>query len=224
MSVRSVVKTTFLGKPGLRSRRIWVGLNRGLRFHIDTAHRSMRLIGLEEREIARSVRRLSSRAATGIDVGMNDGWYTLYLASLPNIREVHGFEPNDRALDAALANLRANPRAIEAKVTRHQAMVGDRTDPGWCRLDDVIAEPAAPVFIKIDVDGSELEVLHGAKRLLAGDCMVVTEVHSVELERDCLQFMKDCGYHCRIVDLAWYRAIFPERRLTAHHRWFVATR
>src|ERR1700683_1221470 len=116
MSVRSVVKTTFLGKPGLRSRRIWVGLNRGLRFHIDTAHRSMRLIGLEEREIARSVRRLSSRAATGIDVGMNDGWYTLYLASLPNIREVHGFEPNDRALDAALANLRANPRAIEAKV------------------------------------------------------------------------------------------------------------
>src|ERR1700689_3038624 len=93
MSLKSVVKHTMFGPAGGGPRTINRGLLKGLCFNIDTASRSMRLMGLDERELTADVRRLAARAVSALDIGANDGWYSVYFASCPSIQKVYSFEP-----------------------------------------------------------------------------------------------------------------------------------
>jgi hypothetical protein len=225
MSLKSTVKRIFFGPPGERPRRVHAGLVKGHRFIIDVAGKSMRLVGLDEREIAGCTRKAAEGARTAVDVGTNDGWYALYFASHPTIRKVWGFEPDAGLIDRARENLRLNREEYVSRTVLTRKFVGNTDDVQWCRLDTVLAGAEYPMVFKIDVDGGEMEVLRGAKSTLAGGrCSLVIETHSPELERDCLAFLKDLGYHCRIVKNAWYRAIVPESRNIPHNRWLVATR
>lgn len=52
-------------------------------------------------------------------------------------------------------------------------------------------------FIKIDVEGSELEVLKGAKRILEEHHpYIVMEIHGWDLVEKVEQFLSDFDYHC----------------------------
>src|ERR1700733_3047823 len=105
MSLKSATKYWLLGPPGNRPRNINCGLLKGLRFYIDTSCRSLRLMGLDEREIASFVRAFASTAKSAIDVGTNDGWYSLYFASVPNIQQVNAFEPDEGVRKSLQENL-----------------------------------------------------------------------------------------------------------------------
>lgn len=54
--------------------------------------------------------------------------------------------------------------------------------------------------VKVDVEGGELLVLKGAKRLLAeGSLRWLVEAHSGELETEVVEVLREAGYECRIV-------------------------
>jgi hypothetical protein len=57
---------------------------------------------------------------------------------------------------------------------------------------DALLEDQPTTMWKIDVEGSELEVLKGARRAIASPALqaVVMEAHNVEIE----QFMRSCGF------------------------------
>jgi hypothetical protein len=81
------------------------------------------------------------------------------------------------------------------------------------------------ILLKIDVDGGELDVLHGAADTLQkSKCLLVIETHSLDLERDCIKYLQDLGYRCRIITPGWYRAFVSEGRQIEHNQWFVAQR
>src|SRR5262245_40697871 len=63
--------------------RLPVGLGRGLRLQIDPAHEFQRLIGMDELEIVRPVRRAAAGARSEIDVGGSDGYSDRYFAAGP---------------------------------------------------------------------------------------------------------------------------------------------
>jgi FkbM family methyltransferase len=126
-----------------------------------------------------------------IDVGAGIGYYTLLAAKLGC--RVQAYEPRKSNYDALVAGVReggftGSVRAIRLAVGDHAGEValginpvndGDNriaTLPGWatetlCQetLDDALpfldAQPEH-TFIKMDVQGSELAVLRGAKRLI----------------------------------------------------------
>lgn len=55
-------------------------------------------------------------------------------------------------------------------------------------------------FMKIDVEGAELEVLRGASRTLSesGDvCVVVASYHYPGEERDVVRFLSSRGFRCK---------------------------
>lgn len=225
MSIKSRVKHLFLGPPGSRPRKISCGLLKGYRFHVDPARKSMRLMGLDETEIAGEVRRLSAQAATALDVGCNDGWYSLYLAGRNNIQRVYSFDGSGECLTGMKSNLALNDEAIAGKVTMIQKLVGAKNDDPGCSIDATLTAPAEPILFKIDVDGGELDVLRGAKQTLTNrKCLLIIETHSTDLERDCIAFLSELGYRCRIIPPGWYRAFVPEYRPIPHNQWFVATR
>ena len=225
MGLKSAIKQGLLGKPGLRPRRISRGLLKGLSFNVDTGNKSMRLLGLDESEIAPVTRKLAAQVRSAADIGANDGWYSLYFASRPNIEKIFAFEPLAHVLETARANFALNDPDFLKKVTLVEAFVGNKTGQDhWVRLDDYAAEMVEPILLKIDVDGGEIDVLEGARQVLSRDCRLIVETHSPELEKGCIERLGAMGYSCRIIGNAWYRALVPENREIAHNRWFVATR
>lgn len=225
LGIKSAIKRGLLGKPGLRAREISRGLLKGLKFYVDTSNKSMRLLGLDESEIASVTREMAAQARSAADVGSNDGWYALYFASRPNITRVLAFDPGEQVVEAMRQNFQLNDPALLAKTTLVNAFVGNNTgQSGWVRLDDYVAHLPEPILLKIDVDGGEIDVLEGGRQLLARDCRLIVETHSTELEKGCIQRLESMGYSCRIIGNAWYRALIPEHREIEHNRWFVASR
>src|SRR5262245_9992826 len=148
----------------------------------------MRLLGLDESEIASVTRRLAAEAKSAADVGANDGWYALYFASRPNITRVFAFEPGEMVVEAMRKNFQLNDPAFLTKTTLVTAFVGNK--PGQSsrvRLDDYVSQLAEPILLKIDVDGGEIDVLEGGREILSSDCRLIVETHSEELERGCIQ-------------------------------------
>jgi precorrin-6B methylase 2 len=225
MSLKAMVKHSMFGPPGERPRTVHRGLLKGLRFNIDTASRSMRLMGLDERELTADIKRLASRAVSALDIGANDGWYTIYFASCPGIQKVWAFEPQTDVVRRLQDNLSLNGPNFVGKVACVNKLVGNRNDESWCSIDEIAPDLPQPAILKIDVEGGEMDVFRGAAKTLSKDgCMVVLETHSAELEVQCQKFLNELGYKTRIVKNGWYRLFVPESRHIEHNRWMIAER
>ncbi len=225
MSVKSTIKHMFLGPSGERAYDIKRGLLSGLKFRVDPDKKSMRLLGLDEREITSDVIKLSTDAKTAFDIGANDGWYSLYFTTCPNIQKVFSFDGSPVVLERMNANLDLNRDKMKVAPQIFQKLVGDRDDQEFIRVDSFLDQIVFPCVLKIDVDGGEMDVFRGAKETLSKDGVrVVLETHSPQLETECKSFLEGLGYKCRIIDNGWYRKFFPESRVIEHNRWMIATR
>lgn len=126
-----------------------------------------------------------------LDIGANCGNHTLYLACVAGA-QVHAFEPDSELCAAISASVSAND--ADKRVTVHQVGVGasdgfgrlvqtaennrgaqrlqrvaeDEQTVAIIRLDDLAFDEPIRA-IKIDVEGMELDVLKGAKNLIARD-------------------------------------------------------
>lgn len=69
-------------------------------------------------------------------------------------------------------------------------------------LDDFVEKSIIPDYLKIDVEGSELSVLIGAKKLLcAYHPVIFLSTHGLgSLHHECLDFLTRCGYKLKTVD------------------------
>jgi hypothetical protein len=206
-----------------RPRRIRVGLLRGLNFEVDANSKTQRLLGLDEKEIDTYIKSIGAVARTAIDVGANDGWYTTYFASLPNVLKVVACDPDRPLLDSLARNLRLNN--LEEKVEVHPIFVGSpqpQAQPTRT-LQELLEHERPPFAIKIDVEGAELDVLKSGSAILAGqDCHLVIETHRADLERECIEYLSQLGYETTIIPNGWYRRFVPEQRPLAHNRWLAA--
>jgi len=130
------------------------------------------------RELFRGTRRV-------IDVGASIGWYSVLACNANPEVEVHAFEANPDILPFLLAN--ANPTGRKIRV--HATAVSDQsgTVDFYCAPSSTLSSAARHVgrkitvpavalddlslgpvdFVKLDVEGGELAVLRGARRLRA---------------------------------------------------------
>lgn len=142
-----------------------------------------------------------------IDGGANCGAFALWALSLkPGVRVI-SFEPGE-----AFENLEINRRfyvehhggqwqvekcALFSKVgmghfTQDRKSSMGRMSEGSAdlvpirTLDDL---GLAPQIIKIDVEGSELEVLKGGEKTLDGVKTIILEYHTPELRAQCMEFL-----------------------------------
>ncbi len=207
-------------------RRIKFGIGRGLVLLLNRRHELQKELGLWEIEAQPIYARWVTPGSTVFDVGASDGDSALLLARLAAPGPLVAFEP-DPALRARFArNAALNPglpaiHVIPAFAGAHDD--GDRV----VTLDSVVARGVAstPHFVKIDVDGAELDVLAGMQTLLAVHRPVVfVEVHGEDRERECQAFLAARGYAVRVVANAWWRTCYPEHRtgVVEHNRWLLA--
>lgn len=150
-----------------------------------------------------------------LDVGANIGNHTLYLAAVVGCR-VLAFEPNMHLCRALEESIEVN--ALSKRVKLYCVGVG--SDPGKARfshldqanlgaqsievakdgdidvirLDDLEWDEAVRA-IKVDVEGMEMAVLHGAERLIRRDHpYLYVECQSYEQYREVQTWLKRFGY------------------------------
>jgi len=187
--------------------------------------------GFESSEI-RFVQKYLQPGMTVLDIGAHHGLYTLLSSKLvgPSGRVI-SFEPSPRERKQLVRNVRINfcsnvliePYALGKEPARSDLFVVEGSEDGCnslrppvvesrtstVRVDVVTLDEIAPKlrvtkvdFIKLDVEGAELEVLKGALGLLqtAPRPVLLVEVYDIRTQpwgyeaREIVQFLDEQGY------------------------------
>lgn len=204
---------------GRQLRRLRGGLAKGMLMELDLAHQSQRYWGIDERELITAFRRFIPVCRSLIDVGANDGYYTMaFLQS--KAERIIACEPGE-AMELLLANARANGFETGERFTAERRFVG--SGDGCVSITELVSDLPKPVFLKVDIDGGEGDLLRSAED---SDCLSdlrwLIETHTKELEAECIEWLQARGYQTRIIYNAPWRILLPELRPIEHNRWLVA--
>lgn len=150
---------------------------------------------------ARVIRRLVAKNMTVIDVGANQGLYTLFFASLVKPGTVYAFEPEPSLYQQLLSNVRENGldnvvchqmavsnisgaltlqkgrlNSGDNRIVTSESISARTIDVKACTLDELFVGKTVN-FLKMDIQGWEAKALAGAKNLLEHnrDIMIMLE-------------------------------------------------
>lgn len=207
-----------------RPRVIRAGIGRGLTMLLNRRNELQKELGLWEIEAQRVYRTHVRSGHVVVDIGAGGGDSSLLLAQLSAPGTVVAIEPEPSLFQLLQQNIALNPHLTNVHAIR--VFMGSH-DEGNSRqaLDALISHGVVPPpdFVKVDVEGGELNVLAGMKEALRGTKapVVLIEVHSAELEQRCRDFLIEHGYTVAIIHRAWWRALYPEYRPIALNRWLL---
>jgi hypothetical protein len=208
-----------VGLRGVKQVRLIGGPARGVRMTLDFGGHTPMFLGMYEWELHRFIRERLPGSAVVFDVGGYIGYDALLMASNSDAKVVT-FEPDSDNRKLLAANLALNPELRE-QIEIVPAPVGMDDGDDSMTLDDAADEFGAPDFIKMDIDGGELDALVGGTALLrTGRPSLIVETHSKPLEDECGALLIDYGYRPIIKH---NRAVWREQRGGAeHNRWLLA--
>ncbi|HET7489601.1 MAG TPA: FkbM family methyltransferase [Acidimicrobiales bacterium] len=211
------MRITALLPAGERARPIRFGIARGARMSIDFHRGQTRLyLGLYECELNRTIRRLAPHGTPSFDLGGEYGYDALALARLTGAPVV-SVECVPELCETIRSNAALNPR-LAPLITVRQAFIG--AGAGQLSLDELTQSTFVPGFVKMDIEGGEVEALEGATDLLrAGRPSLLVEVHGKAAEVACLAILRAASYDVKTVDT---RSWLPDHRPIDHNRWLVA--
>lgn len=194
------------------------GKLRGTRW-ITGAHTHGCWLGTYELAMQQRMEALVPPGSVFCDIGAQAGFYTLLASRLVGEKgRVFAFEP-------APGNIKNLRRHLEINwienVTLFEAAVSDQPGEAWfdlgvssatgslsdsgslcvplVSLDNLLEEGqiVPPNFLKIDVEGAELQVLQGARKTLTSAWpSLFLATHSDQLHHDCLAYLESLGFAC----------------------------
>jgi hypothetical protein len=217
VSIKQSIKTAILGK-GKSARTVLFGPGKGIRIVADPASDTQRLFGLAEAELHKHFLKFAREAKTFIDVGASNGYYCLLVNKLNPSTRVIACEPQEYLATEFQQNVLLN--SVASTQYRFVPSIIGRSGVS---IDSLAADAPSPIFLKVDVEGAEADVLlSGESCLSSGRSYMIVETHSVQAESDCERILRSWGYRLSTVDQGWYRAVLPEQRSLAHNRWLIA--
>lgn len=190
------------------------GPNRGRWWNAASAG-SGYVTGRRAREQMALLNGLISRGDIVWDVGAHHGYVTMFASERAGADGwVYAFEPgrrNSRILarhirwngldnvsvhDCALASYSGRARFGGGPTSKMHALGKGEDDVTVWTAEDLVQSGTVqgPTFMKIDVEGSEADVLSGALPVLPSDVVILVAVHSVESDRACTVLLRDRGF------------------------------
>ena len=205
--------------------KIRLGIGRGLLMYADPYETSQRILGFYEKEIAPYFIEFARKCDYFFDIGAADGYYSLIYRKYNKQGKVFVCEGNPEYSKLQKVNFALNNIELDNSLFLTHKFIRDKIGNNNIKIDDLIIGENKNYFFKIDVDGEELSVLKSAiNQIKNNQCYFIIETHSLTLERDCINFLKNLHYESKIVKNAFYRIVLPELRPTEHNRWFIARR
>lgn len=225
MNFSRISESTLIGKalryplrfiPREMSMPIWQGRLKGKRWIVGAMEHGCWL-GSFEYDKQRLLEKTITPGSIVFDLGAQAGFYTLLSSVLVGPQgKVFAFEPLPPNLVYLKKHLRlnniTNVTIIEAAVSDAPGIAafeeGARSTQGHISphgglqvktvsLDDLTSSGKIPYpdFMKVDVEGAEVQVLDGAASLLRrGHPTIFLETHGPDLHRQCSEFLQSLGY------------------------------
>jgi Methyltransferase FkbM domain len=178
--IGSLLKRLLPDRPTIMT--VWRGPFRGARIVANPRTSLRKVLGLYEHELNAWVAAALPRVGRVIDVGANDGYFSLGGAAVMRRTQRSGeiicFEPQPQHLDQLRRAIDVQP-APRPAFRLIAAMVGDREAEGMTTLDALPVSDRDNTLIKIDVEGAELAVIAGARSWLRPSNLFLIEVHDL---------------------------------------------
>jgi hypothetical protein len=215
--IKQKIKDLFLPQ-GRQLRRIRGGVTKGMLMELDLSCQLQYYWGLYEREILPVIRRLMPPCKSLIDIGANDGYYTMaFLKS--SAQRVVACEPGP-AVKQLLHNAEANGYHPDARFLVERRLIGAEVQ--MLTVADLVKNLPRPILLKVDIDGGEVNLLESAENCeFLRELYWVIETHSKELEEQCVHWLRLHHYESHIIRNGFWRCILPEQRPLEHNRWLL---
>lgn len=210
--------------------RILRGPFRGAVIVMNPRNSMRKVFGLYERELNFCLERVLPLVTRVLDVGANDGYFTLGCAAAfqrlgKKACEIIAFEPQQKhayTLRQSIDQKTVGP----TKINIFQTLVGSKDGPGITTLDAVRWKVGAPysrdhTLVKIDVEGAEMDVLEGAMSWLNPTNYFVIEVHQESFLDSIPRLFTQRGLQLTKVDQRPMRLLGPEVR-SKENWWLVS--
>lgn len=196
---------------------------RGMLLHIDPRVQADVILGAYERKLSRHAREVLRDGDLAFDVGAHLGYFSILMATAVGASgRIVSFEADPGLHEALEENVRRNRALIPSDIRIVEQAIGSRigttsfatgshstrgrlSDGGDLEvevttLDAAVEQFGTPRFVKVDVEGSEVDVLTAAPRLLAArGTSFGIEIHSEERGEACRRLLEAQGYRCRII-------------------------
>lgn len=203
--------------------RVRSGPLRGMSLDVDMRVQADVVVGAYERRLSRHVAGILGDGDAAFDVGSHLGYFGILMGTVVGEHgKVVCFEPDPGLHEALQGNVERNRALIPGDVTVARLAVGATrgktsfeagghstrgrlSDSGGVEvevitLDDAVARFGTPRFVKVDVEGHELDVLEGGPGLVASKhASFGIEIHSDALGVSCRALLDEAGYDCRFV-------------------------
>ncbi len=133
---------------------------------LDLRCQSQRYWGFDEREILAPIQRLGLACKSLVDVGANDGYYTMsFLRS--HAERVVACEPSP-VVNLLLRNAAANGYQMDQQFSVISKPIG--RGPGCLSITELVSNLPRPILLKVDIDGGEYDLLTSAE-----NCRFISE-------------------------------------------------
>jgi FkbM family methyltransferase len=190
------------------------GVNRGQWWNIGSSGSGYGT-GRRASEQMTSLERLISPGDIVWDIGAHHGYVTLLAAArVKPDGWVHAFEPSQRNVrilrrhvrwnrlgnvsvhHCALASYTGRTSFGGGGTSKMHALGRGEEEVSVCTAESLVRPGIvrAPTFIKIDVEGSEAEVLEGALAVLPSCVVMLIAVHSAASDRECTRLLEARGF------------------------------
>jgi hypothetical protein len=199
-------------------RKVLFGPAAGCVMEIDPRQRIRPYLGVHEWELNGYFKRLVTPGSKCFDLGGNDGYDALMIATLSR-GKVASFECDPSTAITLRQNIAQNPKLDICVV---ESFVGSESGDGKTTIDEAARQMFVPDFIKIDIEGAEDAALEGASNTLTQNHPgMIIEVHGLDKEQRCLAILRDYGYSTSIVNQSWF---MKDSARGGYNRWLVASR
>lgn len=171
--------------------------SRFLRFRYVVAEDAHRVLSFGQKEpITLRMLNLMEDGDVFVDVGASNGIYSLPAAVKVGTKGlVVAIEPDSRKLSRLVMNAANN--TLNCQLVVENCFVGSSTKASLSTLDDLFERLVLPdpTFVKIDVDGPELEVLKGFRHGLSKPKPIkLIQIEFDESNKDLVNFLAEFGY------------------------------
>jgi hypothetical protein len=168
-----------------RPMRVLRGPFRGAIIMMTPRHSMRKVLGIYEHELNDWIEKVLSSVTRVVDVGANDGYFSLGCATALRRRGIKGeviaFEPQRECVQALRTSIGLSGMH---QIRIIELLVGSKTATGTTTLDEIQWTSGAmglgsrdDTLIKIDVEGSELDVLEGGLSWFRPSNRFLIEVH-----------------------------------------------